>query len=395
MKTLSKISETLENKPTFETSKKAKKLEQKGQRVIHFEIGDPEFATPPHIIEAAYDSMKNGETHYADSMGLYDLRRVIQKFNYTSRGFKPHIDQVLITPGANIILYLAISCLVNPGEEVIIPDPGFPTFHAIIKLCGAKTIRVPLKEAKNFRMDVEDLKKAITKKTRMIVINSPSNPTGALMAKKELDAIYNIAKQHHIYLLLDEIYSRMIHGKNEFYSPSLNDKCKDICIIINGFSKAFAMTGWRLGFTIGPKKVIEKMGMLGETLYSCVPPFIQRAGIAALEGSQIKVNEMMEIDKKKRSIIVDGLNNIPGISCLKNDGAFYIFANITKTGMTSHQFTDFIFKKTKVSLLPGTDFGKHGEGYVRFAYALSIDNIKEGLFRIKRALKNNGQREKN
>src|SRR3989338_2889704 len=389
MKSFSDIAEHMEGKPTFKSAKKAKALESLGKRIIHFEIGDPEFATPPNIIEAAYGAMKSGQTHYADSMGLPDLRKAIQTYNQASRGFKPNIDQVLVTPGANIILYLAILSLVNPGEEVIIPDPGFATFHQIIKLCKAKTVRVPLRGKNNFSMSAQDLEKAITKKTQLIVVNSPSNPTGAIMQKQELDELYRVAEKHHVYLLLDEIYSRIINGQHAFYSPSANDKCLHSCIVVNGFSKAFAMTGWRLGFAIGPKNVIEKMGMLGETLYSCVPPFIQYAGIAALQGDQSKVNAMMAQDQKKRNLLIEGLNAIPRISCLKNEGAFYIFANIKKTGMSSQQFSDVMLKKAGVALLPGTDFGKHGEGYVRIAYAaVNIDTIKKGLANMEKALKN-------
>jgi len=388
MEKLSKIAYKIEGQPMFKVLDRVKKLEQQGENIIHFELGDPDFDTPKYIIEAACDSLKKGETHYTSSMGLYDLREAVAQTTLTSRKFKPDINQVLITPGANIIIYLAIECLVNPGEEVIVPDPGFPTYYSIIKLCGAVPVRAPLKEENKFRMNLEDIKKAITKKTKLIIVNSPNNPTGSVMTKEELDEIYKIAKENNVYLFLDEIYSRMMYGEVEFYSPSINDSCKQTTIIANGFSKAFAMTGWRLGVVIGPEEVIEKMGLLVQTLCSCVPPFVQRAGIEAINHDQTEIREMMKIYKERRDLLVDGLNKIPGISCLKNEGAFYVFCNITKTGMTSEQFADFALEKAKVALLPGTSFGEYGQGYIRLTYATSLENIKEGIKRLETALKN-------
>lgn len=387
MPKLSNIAHKIEGQPMFKVLDKVKKMEQQGENVIHFELGDPDFDTPKHIIEAAYSSMKNGETHYTSSMGLPDFREAIRETTSISRKFKPSLNQVLITPGANIIIYLAVKCLVNPGEDVIIPDPGFPTYFSVAKFCQVNPIRVALKEENKFRMNPEDVRKAITPKTKLIIINSPSNPTGSVMTAQELDETYKIARENNIYLLSDEVYSRMMYGETKFHSPSINDGCQHTTIVLNGFSKAFAMTGWRLGAAIGPEQVIEKMGLLVQTLCSCVPPFIQRAGIAAVKQDQTEISKMMEIYKKRRDILVDGLNKIPNISCLKNEGAFYVFPNITKTGMTSEQFADFILDKAKVALLPGTNFGQYGEGYIRLTYATSVENIKQGLQRINNALK--------
>lgn len=385
---LSKIAYNIEGQPMFKVLDKVQKLEKQGENIIHFEIGDPDFNTPRHIIEAAYKSMNAGETHYTSSMGLYDMREAIRETTLISRGFKPDIDQVLVTPGANIIIYLAIQCLVNPGEDVIVPDPGFPTYYSVLKLCGVNAIRVPLREENKFRMHPDDIKKSITPKTKLIIINSPNNPTGSAMTPKELDEIYKIAEDKGIYILSDEVYSRMMYEGTKFHSPGSNDACKHTTIVMNGFSKAFAMTGWRLGAAIGPKEVIERMGLLVQTLCSCVPPFIQRAGIEAIKGDQADIKKMMEIYKERRDVLVDGLNNIPGISCLKSEGAFYVFPNIKQTGMTSEEFADFALEKAKIALLPGTNFGKYGQGYIRLTYATSIENIKEGLKRLKAALKN-------
>lgn len=385
---LSDAAYRIEGQPMFKVLDNVQKLEKLGEDIVHFEIGDPDFSTPSHIIEAAYMSMKKGETHYTSSMGLYDMRTAVIDATSFSRGFTPSLEQVLITPGANIIIYLAVKCLVNPGEEVIFPDPGFPTYYSVIKLCGAVPVRVPLREKNKFRMNPEDIKKAVTSKTRLIIINSPNNPTGSVMTPEEIDEIYKIAKKHNIYLFSDEVYSRMMYEeKAKFHSPSSNDFCKDIVIVGNGFSKAFAMTGWRLGVAIGPEEVIEKMGLLVQTLCSCVPPFIQRAGISALKEDQTEIKHMMKVYKERRDLLVDELNSINGISCLKSEGAFYVFPNIKRTGMTSAQFADFILKEAKVAILPGTNFGEYGEGYVRLTYATGIENIKIGIDRIKTAMK--------
>jgi aspartate/methionine/tyrosine aminotransferase len=332
--------------------------------------------------------MKKGETHYTSSMGLYDMRVAVAETTLFSRKFKPSIDQVLVTPGANIIIYLAVKCLVNPGEEVIVPDPGFPTYYSVIKLCNVKAKRVPLKEDNKFRMNPDDIRRAITAKTRLIIINSPSNPTGSVMTPEELDEVYKIASDNNIYLLSDEVYSRMMYDEAKFHSPSTNDGARDTTIITNGFSKAFAMTGWRLGVAIGPEAVVAKMGLLVQTLCSCVPPFIQRAAIAAIKEDQTEIRQMMQIYKERRNLLVEGLNKIPGISCLKTGGAFYAFPNISKTKMTSEEFADFILEKAKVALLPGTNFGIYGKGYVRLTFATDIEKIKEGLERIAGALRN-------
>ncbi|WP_321429461.1 pyridoxal phosphate-dependent aminotransferase [uncultured Methanolobus sp.] len=377
----------IEGQPMFKVLQKVQKREEKGENIIHFEIGDPDFNTPNNIIEAVYRSMKDGFTHYTDSMGMPKFREVVSKATLRSRGFAPSLDQILVTPGANIIIYLAVKCLANPGDEVIVPDPGFPTYYSVLKFCDVVPVRIPLREENKFRMDPDDVRKAITPKTKLIIINSPNNPTGSVMKAGEMDEIFNIAKENDIYLLSDEIYSRMMYDTEErFHSPSMNDACLETTIVANGFSKAFAMTGWRLGVAIGPEDIIEKMGLLVQTLISCTPPFIQHAGIAAIEGEQSEVELMMDEYKARRDFLVAGLNKLPGITCLKNEGAFYVFPNITGTGMNSEEFADFMLKNAKVALLPGTNFGHFGEGYVRLSYATSLENIEKGLKRMNEAL---------
>ncbi len=387
MKHLSIAANNVEGQPMFKVLDKVQKLERSGREILHFELGEPNFNTPQNIIDAACLALKRGETHYANSMGLYAFRESIQKTTEKSRGFKPDIDQILVTPGANAIIYLAISCLVNPGEEVIVPDPGFPTYFSAINYCGAKAVTVPLYESNQFRLNPEDLRKRITSKTRLIILNSPSNPTGAVMTPEEINEISNIAKEHDVYIWSDEIYARMIFdGDNHFHTPAKLDQCKERTIIINGFSKAFAMTGWRLGVAIGPKEVIEKMGLVIQTIVSCVPPFIQIAGIEAVEGDQTSISKMMCEYKKRRDVLVAGLNTIPGISCVKPEGAIYAFPNITNTGMSSDEFADFALEKAGVALLPGNNFGEYGEGFIRICYVNTLENIEIAIKKLSNAI---------
>jgi aspartate/methionine/tyrosine aminotransferase len=388
MKHLSVAANNVEGQPMFKVLDKVQRLERSGREILHFELGEPNFDTPPNIIEAACNALKAGETHYASSMGLYSFREIVQETTEKSRGFKPEIDQILVTPGANAIIYLAVSCLVNPGEEVIVPDPGFPTYYSAIKYCGAVPVSVPLHESNHFRMNPEDLRKRITSKTRLIILNSPSNPTGAVMTPEEIDEVARIAEEHDIYLLSDEIYARMVFdGGNHFHTPARLDQCKERTIIINGFSKAFAMTGWRLGVAIGPKEVIEKMGLVVQTIVSCVPPFIQLAGIEAIKGDQMLIEKMMAEYQKRRDILVAGLNNIPGIKCIKPEGALYVFPNIAGTGMTSEEFADFALEKAGVALLPGNNFGEHGQGFVRLCYVNTLENIELAIKKLAQAIK--------
>ncbi len=383
MKKLSKIASRIDGQPMFKLLEKAQKLEKEGKKIIHFEIGDPDFATPKNISDAAINAIKNENTHYVSSFGLTEFREKICEATQKSRGFRPDLDQVLITPGANIAIFYAISCIVNPGEEIIVPDPGFPTYYSTIKMCDAIPKRVPLLESNNFRMNPKDIENSITEKTRMIIINSPQNPTGSVMTEEEIKMTYEIAKKHQLFLYSDEIYARMIYKDSVFNSPSIFDKCQEHTIISNGFSKAFAMTGWRLGAVIGPSYIIEKMRLLLETTSSCVPPFIQKAGIEAIEGDQTLQKKMYEEYEIRRDLVVNGINSISGLSCVVPGGAFYVFVNIRKTGMTSEEFCDYLLEDSGVAMLPGTSFGQFGEGFVRICYAVGQNDINDAIQRIK------------
>ena len=388
MKHLSRISEGLRGQKMFQILAAAKKLEQQGARVIHMEIGDPDFNSPPNVIEAACNALRNGYTHYTISAGMEELRLISATSFGRSRGFTPSINQILVTPGGNVQIYLAIACTVNPGEEVIIADPCFVSYTSIITLCGAKAIPVPLREENHFRMDPNDLRKAITRNTRMIIINSPHNPTGAVMNEDDMRAIYQIAEEADIYLVSDEVYGRMVYADSNvrFSSPSVYDHCQERTMIIHSFSKSYAMTGWRIGAITAPENVVQRMALLLETITSCVSPFTQLAAAEALSGSQEYVDSMIAAYRRRRDLICEGLNQIKHISCLKPGGAFYVFPNITGTGFSSEEFSAHILEKAHVATCPGNYFGSAGEGYVRFCYATSEENIKEGLHRIKAIL---------
>lgn len=390
MKKLSDAAQKLEGQKMFQILALARELEEKGKKILHFELGDPDFDTPDNITKATIKALKNGETHYAPSSGLIELKKAASDVTLKSRGFRPTLEQLLVCPGANVMIYYAAACLVNPGEEVIVPDPGFVSYFSILKFLGIKIVRVPLYEKNKFQLNPEDVKKAITDKTRMIIINSPSNPTGAVMAKNEIKKIYEIAKHYDVYLLSDEIYARMIYEEagTKHYSPSKFDHCKERTIIVNGFSKSYAMTGWRLGVATGPEEVIAKMSLLLETTTSCVSPFIQRAGIEALRGGQEKILKMIKEFRKRRNILVEGLNSLPGVSCLNPKGAFYAFPNIKKSGLTSEEFADLMLYQAGVALTPGPIFGEYAQGYVRLSYTNSVEIINEAIKKMKKVLIN-------
>lgn len=387
MKPLSDIATKIHGQPMFQVLEKVQELERRGKTVLHFELGEPDFNTPSNIVDAAVDALRGGVTHYTSSFGLHAFRKAVQVATSHSRHFEPDLSQILVTPGANAIIYYTIKCLVSPGEEVIIPNPGFPTYFSAAAACGARAVSVQLKEEHGFALQAEDLEKLVTSRTKLIIINTPSNPTGAAMSEKELRAVFEVARKYDLFVLSDEIYSRLIYSPDRhFFSVSEIDQCRERTIVINGFSKAFAMTGWRLGCALGPSCVIEKMGLLNETIVSCVPPFVQAAGIEAIKGDQTIVREMA-MEYKKRSVrLAEGLNALPGVSCPTPAGAIYVFPNIKGTGMSSSEFTDFALEKAGVAVCPGDSFGEFGEGYVRFSCVNSIENIDMALDNLRMAL---------
>ena len=303
-----------------------------------------------------------------------------------SRGFRPQTKQVLVTPGANIGIFYAVFCLVDPGCDVLVPDPGFPTYFSAIRMCGANAVSYPLSEANKFRARAADIEPLITDRTRLLLLNSPQNPTGSVIERWAQEEIFELAKKYDLYVYSDEIYARMIYDDQEFSSIASLDACQERIILSNGFSKAFAMTGWRLGALIGPAPVMERMMLLLQTTSSCVAPFLQSAGIEALRGDQSQVRHMMQEYRARRDLLVQGLNAIPGITCHNPGGAFYAFPNIRHFGLTSEEFADRMLERAGVALLPGSNFGECGEGFVRICYANSRENIAMALDRIRAAL---------
>lgn len=385
MKQLAKITDGLIGQPMFKLLVKVNEMEKAGKRIFHFEIGDSDFRAHQHIIDATKDALDRDQTHYVDSMGIPQLRETVCDYTEESLGFRPSIDQVLIMP-ANGIIDFVMRCIANPGDEVIYPDPGFSTYIAVTNYTGIKKVGVPLREENAFRMEPEEVRRRISERTRLIIINSPQNPTGAVMTKQQIEEIALIAKKNDIYFLSDEIYSRVIYDKIH-HSPGVIDKCLERTIILNGFAKSYSMPGWRLGYAIGPLTVIRKMGLLFQTIYSCTPPFVQYAGISALKGNQKVIEGRMQQYKSLRDLMVRKLNEIPGVSCLVPEGACYVFPNIKRTGMSSVQFADFVLERANVALLPGTCFGEYGEGYVRLCYTRRSEIIEEACEKMKEIFK--------
>ena len=375
MPRLSMITDELIGQPMFKLLSQINEMESSGKKIIHFEIGYPNFDTPSHVIQAAKDSLDNGETHYVDSMGLRELRYEICEFTRKNVGFRPSLEQTLVIPANSIIDYV-IRCVANVGDDIICPDPGFPTYFSVINYAGMKPIAIPLKEEHGFRMSPEDIRKNITDKTKLIIINTPNNPTGSMMTKEEVYEVADIARENDIYLLSDEVYSRIIYD-NTFYSPSIYDKCKERTIILNSFSKIYSMSGWRLGYAIGPESLISKMGLLLQTTISCLPAFIQRGGVAAFATNQQLINSREKELRERRNVLVKGLNSIQGINCNLPDGAFYVFANIKNTGLSSEEFANLLLYKGNVAVLPGNCFGESGEGFIRLCYASTTKTIIE------------------
>lgn len=387
MREISNNARHIEGQPMFKLIDKVQRLEAQGRSIIHLEIGDPDFATPPNIVEATKRSFDRGETHYVNSWGMTDLVEATQHTTKRSRGFLPESNQVLITPGANIAIFYAVFCLSNPGQEVLVPDPGFPTYLSAIRMCGSVPVPYPLHERNAFRMRAEDIEPLITEKTRLLIINSPQNPTGAITEPWALREIYELAVKHDLYVYSDEIYARMVYSDQDFFSIASLDGCRERVILSNGFSKAFAMTGWRLGTLVAPPEVAERMMLLLQTTSSCVAPFLQRAGLEAITGDQTPVRTMMAEYKARRDFLVNELNKIPGISCHLPGGAFYAFPNISDFGLSSEAFADAMLERAGVAILPGSCFGEQGEGFIRICYASSRENILNAIARLTEACK--------
>ena len=371
----------------FEVLAKAKALEKQGRDIVHLEIGEPDFDTPSNIKEAAIKAMKAGYTHYVPAAGILELRQAIAEYLSKSRGISVDPDEVVVTPGAKPIIFFSILALVEPGDEVMYPNPGFPIYESMINFVGAKPVPMPLKEENDFRFDNDDTAAKITEKTKMIILNSPENPTGGVLNKANLEVVADKVKNRDdVFILSDEVYSQMPYeGKHQSIAslPSMKEKT----ILLDGFSKTYAMTGWRMGYAAMRKDLAQKITQLMINSNSCTCAFTQMAGIEALRGPQTESKRMVEEFRRRRDVIVSGLNKIKGITCKKPQGAFYVFPNVKSFKMESKKFADHILQKAGVAVLSGTSFGAYGEGYVRLSFANSVENIQKALKRIEETVK--------
>ena len=365
----------------FEVLVKAKALEAQGRKIIHLEIGEPDFNTPGNIIEAGCDALRNGFTHYGPSAGLVELREAIAKYVSETRRVNVTPEEVVVVPGGKPIIFFSILALAEDGDEIIYPNPGFPIYESMINYVGAKAVPVRLREELDFRLDVDEFASLITDRTKLVIVNSPHNPTGGVLEKKDIDAIVRAIGDRNIMVLSDEIYSQLIFEGEEHSIMSI-DGMKERTILLDGFSKTYAMTGWRMGYGVMRADLATHISRLMTNSNSCTASFTQVAGIEALLGNQESVNTMRAEFKKRRDVMVSGLNKIKGFSCRSPHGAFYVFPNTTKTGWPSKKLADALLDDAGVAALSGTAFGTFGEGYLRFSVANSIENIEKALDRV-------------
>ena len=367
----------------FEVLARARALEKQGKSIIHLQIGEPDFPTPPHIVEAGQKALAEGWTKYGPTPGFPDLRESIARYISKTRGITVGADNVCVVPGGKPIMYFSMTALLNPGDEVIYPDPSFPIYESLIHFLGAKAKPVPLVESRGFSFDLDVLEKSLSPKTKMVILNSPANPTGGVIPKEDLKKIADLLRERDVIILSDEIYSRIWYEtqpESITQFPGMVEKT----IILDGFSKTYAMTGWRLGYGVMPKWLADAVNLMAVNATSCTASFVQRAGLAALEGPQDAVDAMVAQFKKRRNAIVEALNTVPGFRCSLPAGAFYAFPNVTGTKMSSKDLADFLLTEAGVACLSGTAFGAQGDGFLRFSYANSLANILEAVDRIKK-----------
>tara|TARA_Y100001970_G_scaffold9259_1_gene10790 strand:- start:2059 stop:3225 length:1167 start_codon:yes stop_codon:yes gene_type:complete len=365
----------------FEVLAKAKKLESQGKHIIHLQIGEPDFNTPENIINAGKQALDNGYTGYNPSAGYDELKNEIKKYSKNIRSLEFDKDQVVITSGGKPIMFYTMLALINPGDEVLYPNPGFPIYESMINFVGGKPIPLKLEEKLGYNFDINKLESLINHKTKLIILNSPNNPCGSAINAKEMEKIADILEDKNITILSDEIYSQFLY-EGSHSSISNHKDLASKTIILDGFSKSYSMTGWRIGYGIFPKELIDPITKLITNSNSCTASFTQMAAIEALSGSQKSVHNMVKEFKKRRDLIVDGLNSIKNISCPTPSGAFYVFPNITSTNLSSEIFASRLLDESGVATLSGESFGKEGKGYIRISFANSTENISEALNRI-------------
>ena len=368
----------------FEVLARARKLESEGKRIVHLEIGEPDFATPDNIVEAAIGAMQNGYTHYTPASGIYEAREAVAQF--VSKMLKTRVEaaDVVLVPGSkNVLLFTLLACI-EPGDEVILPDPGYPAYASQVNFIGGVPKPVTLREESGFRIDLEELESLVTPRTRMLIINTPQNPTGGVLTAEDVDFVCNLALKHDLLVVSDEIYSQLVYGF-QHVSPLSRDGMRERTVLMDGLSKSYAMTGWRLGYAVAPRALAAKLDTLMINSSSCAAAFTQIAAIEALGSpeSEHAVRRMVKVFEHRRDLVVDGLNEIPGVRCHRPQGSFYVFPNVQGTGFDEHDLASRLLNEAGVAVLPGTAFGPAGKGFIRLAYTQSEDELKLGLRRIK------------
>ena len=384
---LAKRMSRLGTETAFEVLNRARELERQGKDIIHLEIGEPDFDTPENIIQSAVSALNAGWTHYGPSAGLPDLRKTIADEVSHSRGVRVQPEEVVVVPGGKPIIFFSILALIDEGDEVIYPNPGFPIYESMINYVGGRAVPIQLREERDFRLDVNELEKLITDRTRLIILNSPHNPTGGVLNKRDVEQIAQVVADRNIFILSDEIYSRLIF-EGSHHSIMAEAGFKERTILLDGFSKAYAMTGWRMGYGVMRPDLATQVARLMTNSNSCTASFSQVAGIEALRGDQSSVDHMREEFQRRRDMFVAGLNRIKGFNCRMPKGAFYVFPNITGTGWKSKALADALLEEAGVACLSGTSFGAFGEGYLRFSIANSMENLSNALERVGRWILN-------
>jgi aspartate/methionine/tyrosine aminotransferase len=368
----------------FEVLVKARALEAKGRSIVHLEIGEPDFPTPPHVVEAAKQALDGGWTHYGPTQGLPELREVIAANVSRTRGVQVGPEHVSVVPGGKPIIFFPMLALLEPGDEVIYPNPGFPIYESMINFLGAKPVPMPLEESRGFSFDLNRFRSLLSDRTKMVILNSPQNPTGGTIPREDIAALAEMLRDRDLVVLSDEIYSRIHYGTEAPTSIASFPGMIEKTIILDGFSKTYAMTGWRMGYGVMPVWLVEAVNKLMVNSNSCTASFTQRAGIAALAGPQDCVEQMVAEFRRRRDAFCKGLNEVPGFRCPIPGGAFYAFPNVTGTGISSKELADFLLYEAGVSCLNGGAFGQYGDGYIRFSYANSLANLEEAVARIKK-----------
>jgi aspartate/methionine/tyrosine aminotransferase len=362
----------------FELLARAKALEAGGRRIIHLQIGEPDFDTPAHVVEAAARALRDGHTHYCPAPGLPELREAAAAYLSRTRDIDVEPGRVLVTPGAKPFLFFGVLATCNPGDEVIYPNPGFPIYESVIRWAGATPVPLPLLEEDGFAFDAEDVAARLSPRTRLVILNSPANPTGGVVPGEVVDELAEVLAGHDCWVLSDEVYSEMVYD-GEHHSIASRPGMLERTILLDGFSKTFAMTGWRLGYAAVPEPLVEPLTRLFINCHSCTAPASQLAGVAALTGPWDEVEAMLAEFRSRRSLVVELLNRIPGVSCVEPAGAFYAFPNVSGTGLHARELQDRLLDEAGVAMLAGTAFGEHGEGYMRVSYANSQANLREAL----------------